>query len=389
VSAGAAAAGTGAGAARAGAAGAGAAGAGAARAAPDRGALVADVGAQVGDLALRVDLAVAPGEVVAVLGPNGAGKTTLLRVLAGLVPMVGGRVTLDGAVLEEPVRRIRTAPEDRAVGVVFQDHLLFPHLTVRDNVAFGLRARGVPRRAARGRADAELARVGLADLAGRRPATLSGGQAQRVALARALAVDPALLLLDEPLAALDVEARTAVRRELRRHLDAFAGPCILITHEPVEAMALADRLVILEAGRVTQEGAAHEVSRRPRSRWVAELVGLNLYRGRAAGDRVVLPGGAALAAAGGDRDAAGEVYAVFHPRAVTLHRTRPEGSARNVWRGTVARLEVQGDRVRVPVDGPVPVVAEVTPAAVAALDLARGGEVWAAVKATEIDRYPV
>ncbi len=357
----------------------------------DRGWLRADVDAQVGDFALRVDLAVAPGEVVAVLGPNGAGKTTLLRVLAGLQPLRRGRVTLDGAVLDDPARGIRTAPEDRAVGVVFQDHLLFPHLTVRDNVAFGPRARGVPRGAARARADAELARVRLPELAGRRPAALSGGQAQRVALARALALAPALLLLDEPLSALDVEARTVVRRELRRHLDAFAGPCVLITHEPVEAMALADRLVILEAGRVTQAGAAEEVSRRPRSRWVAELVGLNLYRGRAAGEQVVLPGGAALTAAGGGPAGAGvdEVYAAFHPRAVTLHRTRPEGSARNVWRGTVARLEAQGDRVRVPVDGPVPVVAEVTPAAVAALDLARGGDIWAAVKATEIERYPV
>jgi len=353
---------------------------------PSADGLDARVDVAIGAFRLEVALRVAPGEVVAVLGPNGAGKTTLLGALAGLVPLRAGCVTLGGRVLEDPARGVRVAPERRAVGVVFQGLLLFPHLSVRDNVAFGLRARGVPRRAARALAEQELARVRVADLAGRAPATLSGGQAQRVALARALAIRPDLLLLDEPLSALDVEARAAVRRELRRHLDDFAGPCVLITHEPLEAMALADRLVIVEGGRVTQEGTPAAISRRPRSPWVAELVGLNLHRGRAQGDRVVLAGGATLAVAAGE-DADGEVFAVFPPRAVTLHRSRPEGSARNVWPGTVGGLEVTGDRVRVPVDGPVPLVAEVTPAAVAALALARGGPVWAAVKATEVERY--
>lgn len=348
--------------------------------------LRAEVELRLGRLDLAAVLHAAPGEVVAVLGPNGAGKTSLLRALAGLVPLTAGRVELDGNVLEEPGRGVRVPPEQRGVGVVFQEHLLFPHLSVLANVAFGLRARGVPRADAHRRAAAELARVGLSDLGAARPRTLSGGQSQRVALARTLATDPALLLLDEPLSALDAEARTAVRRELREHLDTFAGPCLLVTHEPVEAMALADRLVVLEGGRVVQEGSAAALSRRPRSAWVAGLVGLNLYRGVARGDTLEVRGGGTLVTAPGGPPA-GAALAVVHPRAVALHRDRPQGTPRNVWRGTVDGLEVRGDRVRVAVQGVLPVVAEVTPAAVAALDLGRGGTVWVAIKASEIERY--
>jgi len=351
--------------------------------------LRADLVLTLGRLHLVVALEAGPGEVVAVLGPNGAGKTTVLRALAGLVPLTAGRVELDGRVLDEPARGVRVPPEHREVGVVFQDYLLFPHLSVVDNVAFGLRARGVPRARARERALQELERVKLRDLGGAAPRSLSGGQAQRVALARALATDPALLLLDEPLSALDAEARTAIRRELREHLDAFAGPCLLVTHEPLEAMALADRLVVLEGGRVTQVGSPSEVGRRPRSRWAAELVGLNFYRGSASGTAVALRDGGALITADGATDAErGEVLLVVHPRAVTLHRERPSGTARNVWRGMVDGLEARGDRVRVTVTGEIDMVSEVTAAAVAELDLGRGGAVWIAVKATEVERYP-
>ncbi|MDP8970271.1 MAG: ABC transporter ATP-binding protein [Actinomycetota bacterium] len=347
--------------------------------------LKAELALALGSMDLDVALEVAAGEVVALLGPNGAGKTTVLRALAGLLPLRAGRVVLDGQVLEEPTRRIRLPPEERAVGVVFQDCLLFPHLSARDNVAFGLRARGMRRHEARRRAADWLARVHLAGVDSARPSALSAGQAQRVALARALATDPVLLLLDEPLSALDAESRLAVRRELRTHLDAFTGPCLLVTHEPLEAVALADRLVILEAGRIVQAGPVDEVTQRPRSAWVAGLVGLNLFRGRARGSRIELPSGARLVAA---TPARGEVFAVIDPRAVALHRLRPEGSPRNVWAGSVDSLDVQGDRVRVHVGDPIPIVAEITPAAVADLDLARGGGVWVSVKATEVAIYP-
>jgi molybdopterin-binding protein len=348
--------------------------------------LDAEVALTLGSLDLHVRLRADPGEVVAVLGPNGAGKTTLLRALAGLLPIARGRVRLGEALLEDAGGPLRLPPEQRSVGVVFQDYLLFPHLSARDNVAFGLRARGVHRADARRRAHAWLERVGLAGAAGARPHALSGGQAQRVALARALATEPDLLLLDEPLAALDVEARLAVRRELRRHLDAFAGPCVLITHQPLEAMALADRLVVLERGRVVQSGDVAEVARRPRSDWVARWAGLNLYRGTAHRGTVMI-GNVRLTAA----DVVdGDVYATVRPAAVAVHRSHPEGSPRNVWHGRVGSLEPSGDRVRVQVDvgDDVTIVAEVTPAAVAQLDLGQGGPVWLSVKATEVELYP-
>jgi molybdate transport system ATP-binding protein len=347
--------------------------------------LEASLGLTLGQLRLEVELAVGAGELVVLLGPNGAGKTTLLRALAGLVALDRGRVVLDGEVLEDTGAGRHVPTERRPVGFVFQDHLLFPHLSALENVTFGLRARGVARTEARRRAAAWLERVGLAGHAGSRPRALSGGQAQRVALARAMVTDPRLLLLDEPLAALDAASRSEVRRDLRRHLATFDGSRLLVTHDPLEAMALADRLVVLEAGRVTQTGTADEVRRRPRSRYVAELVGVNLFRGRAVGGAIRLEGGGTLIAAG---DHHGEVFAAVHPHAVAVHRRVPEGTPRNVIAGTADPIEVVGDRVRVRVAGPVPIVAEVTPGAAAELSLADGGPVWASVKATEVAVYP-
>jgi molybdate transport system ATP-binding protein len=347
--------------------------------------LTAQVAVRLGTLDLDVAIEATPGEIVAVLGPNGAGKSTFLRAVAGLVPLDRGRVELDGVGLEDAARGIPLPPERRPIGVVFQDYLLFPHLSALENVAFGLRARGVAARDARTRARSWLDRLGLGNDADAKPRTLSGGQAQRVALARALATDPRLLLLDEPLAALDASARGSVRRDLRRHLTSFAGIRIVITHDPLEAVALADRLVILERGRVVQTGSPADVTQRPRSRYVADLVGVNLLRGTGTAGQVAVSGGASLQSADG---VDGDVFAVIHPRAVALHRARPEGSPRNVWRGRAAALDFQGDRVRVGVEGEMPIVAEITPAAVRELDLAEGAEVWVSVKATEITVYP-
>ena len=243
--------------------------------------LSADVGVQLGALDLDVAFMAADGETVAVLGPNGAGKSTLLRALAGLVPLTRGRIALDDEVVDEPSTSTYVVPERRSVGVVFQDYLLFPHLSVLENVAFGVRSRGVPRAEARRRAGEWLARVGLEDRAGAKPRTLSGGQQQRVALARAMVTEPRLLLLDEPLAALDVGTRTELRRDLRAHLASFAGARVLVTHDLLDAVALADRLVVLEEGRIAQSGTVREVSDTPRSRYVADLVGVNLLRGTA------------------------------------------------------------------------------------------------------------
>ena len=347
--------------------------------------LEARVGAGVGVFEIDVELAVAAGELVAVLGPNGAGKTSLLRALAGLLPLRTGRVMLDGIVLEDPAAGIRVPSERRPIGLVFQEYLLFPHLSLRENVAFGLRARGMARAVALGEADRWLERVGLSGEGDRKPASLSGGQAQRVALARVLALNPALLLLDEPMAALDASTRVEFRRDLRRHLESFRGVRLLVTHDPVEAIAMADRLIVIEHGRVLQSGTPGDVTQHPRSRYVADLVGVNLFRGRASQNVITLADGGSLTAAGA---ADGDVFAVVHPRTVALYRTRPDGTPRNVWEGRAVDLDLEGDRVRVRLSGLPPIVAEVTPAAVRELGLDRGDQVWVAVKATEVSVYP-
>lgn len=335
---------------------------------------------------LDVELTAEPGTTVAVVGPNGAGKTTFLRAIAGLQAVHGGRIELAGQVLDDAAAGAWVPPDRRRAGVVFQDHLLFPHLDALDNVAFGLRCAGRGRAEARRVARTWLERVGLADRAHARPAELSGGQAQRVALARALAPEPAVLLLDEPLAALDATTRVEVRSDLRRHLADFPGVRLLVTHDPVDVAVLADRVVVLERGAVVQEGPPIEIATRPRTPWVASLGGLNLLAGTVAGTRLVLADGGELSLA--EVPEAAEVLAAIHPRAVTLHRTNPRGSARNAWAGRVTSVEPVGERVRVRVEGPPNVVAEVTAGAVGELGLVEGTEVWVAVKATEIDTYP-
>ncbi len=349
--------------------------------------LDAQVEVRLGTLDLDVKLTVAPGEVLAILGPNGAGKSTLLRALAGLVPLDSGRITLDDHVVDEPATATFVPAEQRPIGVLFQDSLLFAHLTVSENVAFGLRARGTARADARRRANAWLERVGLSKYAGAHPRTLSGGQAQRVALARALATNPRLLLLDEPLSALDVGTRGDVRRELRRHLQSFDGVRVMVTHDPVDAYALADRVAILDAGRLVQVGTISDVTAHPRSRYVAELVGTNLVTGTVTEGVLVTKAGARVVIADAEP---GLSFAVIRPQAITLQRGAPvDTSTRNVWPGRITDLDRLGDRVRVHLDGPLPLTAEITVAALNALALRPGDEIAASVKATDIHAYPV
>ena len=352
------------------------------------------VGATVrrGQFTLDVAVNVAPGEVLGVLGPNGAGKTTLLRALCGLTAITTGRIRLGAEVLDDAAADTFVPAERRAVGLVFQDYRLFPHLDVLNNVAFSPRSRGATRREARDRAAAWLERLDLVDLASRKPHEISGGQAQRVALARALAAEPRLLLLDEPLSALDARTRLEVRTRLRHHLKDFAGPVLLVTHDPLEAMVLADRLLVIEDGRVVQDGTPADVARRPATQYVARLVGLNLYAGDLDPDRttVSLDGGGTLAVSLQDEMRSGaRVLVGLRPSAITIHSTRPEqASPRNVWPGTVAGLELLADRVRVQVDGVPPALVDITPAAVAELGLHTGQPVWLSAKATETDAYP-
>jgi molybdate transport system ATP-binding protein len=348
--------------------------------------LHADLSVQIGQFALRAAFDVAPGTTLALLGPNGAGKSTALRALAGLHPLTGGTISLDGRELDAPGKDLFVPPEHRSVGVVFQDYLLFGHMSAVDNVAFGLRARGQHRRDAQEQAARWLDRVGLAPQARHKPRQLSGGQAQRVALARALAIGPDLLLLDEPLAALDAATRVHIRAELRQHLDDYAGPTVLVTHDALDAMVLADRLLVLEDGAVVQEGTPAEIARNPRTDYIATLVGLNLYRGVADGVTVKLDDGGVLTTA---HPTHGAVFLAFPPTAVSIHRVRPDGSPRNTWQAEVVGVEQHADTVRIRLVGNPDLLADVTTAAVAELSLSPGRQVWVSVKATETHTYPI
>ena len=335
-----------------------------------------------GTLNLDVWVHAAPGEVVALLGPNGAGKTTILRCVAGLLPLERGSVTIRGEVMDDPSTRAFVRAEHRACGVVFQHYLLFGGMNVLENVAFGLRARGVDKTEARQQARSWLQRVGIAELERAKPHELSGGQAQRVALARALAGEPKLLLLDEPLAALDAASRVGVRRELRRHLSEFEGAALLVTHDPVDAYTLADRVVIVEHGHVVQDGTFVDITTHPRSAYVAELAGVNLVTGSMMGGIFAADGGGMLVVPSLDVD--GPAIAVIRPQSVSLHSSRPDGSPRNSWPVAVVDVDQRGDRVRVRLEGPIPLTAEVTESAAEALKVRVGRELWAAVKATDI-----
>ena len=334
-----------------------------------------------GGFVLEVLLHIPPGRTVAVLGPNGAGKTTLVEALAGLLPLDRGYVRLGNRILDNPADGVFVEPADRRIGVVFQDGMLFPHLGALENVAFGLRARRVPRSEARRRATGWLAAVGLADLAERRPGMLSGGQAQRVALARALVTDPEMLLLDEPFSALDITSRAGLRQMLRDHLSGYPGPRLLITHDPTEAFLLADELVIMEDGSVVQAGGADEIRLRPASRYAADLAGVNLVVGTSSG-RVLTVQGHRLVVA---ERAEGRVIATIHPRAISIHLDRPGGSPRNSWQTRIQHIDHHADRVRIQTGLPLPLTAEVTPDAQSALHLHPGSTVWLSIKATEIN----
>jgi len=349
--------------------------------------LDATVQLRLGTLELDVTIAAGAGETVVILGPNGAGKTTLLRAVAGLVPLQAGHIELDGAVLDDPATATWVPTEARRIGYVFQDHLLFPHLSALENVAFGLRAQGMRRRVARAEAGAWLERLGLGDHTHNRPSALSGGQAQRVALARALALRPRLLLLDEPLAALDVSTRVEVRRELRRQLESFDGARLLVTHDPVEAVALADRVVVIENGRVQQAGTVADLRARPRSRYVADFAGVNLYTGVVRSDRLRTADGTELTVVN-DTGVDGQAFAIVHPEAVAVYPAPPVGSPRNTWAGTVGDVDREGRRARLRIDAPTPITAEITENALVDLGLRPGSEVWVSVKATEIEVFP-
>ena len=348
---------------------------------------------RLGSFQLVADFELAGGGVLVLVGESGAGKTTVLRTLAGLEHPDDGRIALDGELWFDASVRVDLAPARRAVGYVAQDYALFPHLSALDNVAFGPSADGASRATARERAMRSLDRLGVAALAERRPQQLSGGQQQRVALARALVLEPKLLLLDEPLSALDPTTRREVRGELRRLLARLPCATLYVTHTPSEALLFGDRIAVLENGVVSQLGSRDDLLRHPRSAYVAEFMGINLFRGTIVernGD-----GLARLHTEDGDLwvvdpGTADEVFAAVSPREITLHREPPSGSAQNLLTGDIAEIVPEpplGERLRVVLASRPNLVAEVTRHASEALDLREGVRVHAAFKATGVSVY--
>lgn len=336
------------------------------------------------DRDVAVDLAVADGETVAVMGPNGSGKSTLLESIAGLVRPDSGEIRVgERGVTDLPAHR-------RAVGLLAQEPLLFPHLSVLDNVAFGPRSAGASRGESREIARRWLTEVDALEFAARRPRELSGGQAQRIALARTLAADPQVVALDEPLAFLDTSVAASMRQLLKRVL--VGRTALLVTHDVLDALMLADRVVVLESGRVVEDGPTAQVLSRPRSAFAARVAGLNLVRGVWDGRQVggiegVVDGGADGGVDGGADgvEPGAEAVAVFRPSAVAVYREHPTGSPRNVIAATVTEIEPLDERFRLRTDR---FSADLTAGAVADLGLAPGEQVHLVVKASEVAVYP-
>jgi molybdate transport system ATP-binding protein len=330
---------------------------------------------------LHYDLRTAAGEHLAVVGPNGAGKSTLLRVLAGMVALDKGVLRIDGVTLDDPASKLFVAPDQRPVVLQPQRGALFPHLDVTENVAFPLRAQGRSRRRARRDVAPMLEQLELSELADEKVEGLSGGERARVALARSLAAEPQVLLLDEPAAALDKSATAELR-----HLLADA-PCtlLMVTHDPIEAMLVGRRIAVVEGGTLAAVATPAEISAAPTSPWTARFLGRNLVSGVADGSKVTVDGGGTIVIA---ERRHGPVHVSFPANAVNLHHDHPEGSARNVWRVHVTRIDETDDRVRVSFTGEVAATALVTEAARRQLDLRPGTDCWASVKATELIVIP-
>jgi molybdate transport system ATP-binding protein len=326
-----------------------------------------------------VELALELGEApFALVGPSGAGKTTVLRALAGLVRPDRGTIVLGNEVWFDSERELELPPEDRSVGLVFQDYALFPHMTVAENVAYG----------ARKEVSSLLATFELAHLAGERPAALSGGERQRVALARALARDPEVLLLDEPLAALDTHTRGRVRGDLRELLERLALPTLVVTHDFQDAAALAGRVGVVVEGKLVQTGTPDELVAAPATPFVADFTGGNLVPGeaRATGDgltEVVLEDGTRVLSTDPGE---GRVGVVVYPWEITVARSAPLDSAQNHLQATIATLVPVANRVRVRVG---PLTAEITTASAERLALRPGDVVYASFKASGTRLVPL
>jgi molybdate transport system ATP-binding protein len=367
---------------------------------------------------LVLNLSARTDQTTVLLGESGAGKSTILRLLAGLLYPERGHISLDDDIYFDSERHIAVAPQQRSIGYVFQDYVLFPHLSVFENVAFGLRAQRLSRSEVRLRVGEAMERVRLEGFAQRRPHQLSGGQQQRVALARALALKPRLLLLDEPLAALDIQTRREVRQELRTILNEMGMTTVMVTHQYLEALLFAHHIVVLDAGSVIQQGGQRDLQEYPRSSYVAELIGVNFFQGqiiRYEADHIcairmrdgqqpfeVVAALKEHALGNNALPAIGEAaYVIVDPRSITLHPAQPSSSARNVFRGKIVQiLRLNSNdlhnsdghmRISVMLDDAglsyPPITAEITEASAQRMALQEGQIIYTAFKATEASVY--
>ena len=344
-----------------------------------------DIAARVSTFSVACDFQVEAGTTVALVGASGAGKTSVLRAIAGLLRPLRGQIACDEDVWFDAQRDIFIPPQQRDCAMVFAGYALFGHMSALENAAFGLRASGHASGAVLQRAQDSLEFAGVGSLAARKAGSLSSGEAQRVAIARALAMQPRVLLLDEPLSAIDVERRAPVRETLRRIIAQAGIAAVLVTHDPVEAMLFSEALVVMEAGAIVQRGTPDDLREHPQSSYVAAFAGVNLYRGVARpldGDiSAVDIDGATLTVLG---RLSGAVALVIDPDAVVLSRSRSESSARNALYGPVAQLVPDGASVRVSIASKPPIVARLTKRSVEELELAPGTPIYAIFKASEI-----
>jgi molybdate transport system ATP-binding protein len=341
---------------------------------------------------VEFDLELDDGDVLAVLGPNGAGKSTLLSLIAGLLRPDDGRIVLADTVVTDTASGVFVPPHARGVAMLAQQALLFPHMSVAANVAYAPRCKGHSRSSARTTAQRWLHAVEAEHLADRMPAQLSGGQAQRVAVARALAAQPRVLLLDEPMSALDVAAAPSVRRLLRSILAAHRPTTVIVTHDLLDALAIANKVIIVERGRIVESGPVRDILTSPRSDFAARIAGVNLISGVVVEPGVIRTAWATTISGIGATEDGASAVALFPPAAVSIHLDPPNASPRNVIRATIAEMDVNGNTVRVrsadQPDGSTGLSADITPAAAADLDLAPGRDVYFVVKAHEVRLHP-
>ncbi len=350
---------------------------------------------------LELSFSAENGKTTVLLGESGAGKSTVLQLLAGLSKPQRGLIVLNGITYVDSEHNIYRSPQQRPFGYVFQDYALFPHLNVWENICFGLRSQHLPNGQIKSTVGEALEQVRLTGYEKRRPAQLSGGQQQRVAIARALVLKPELLLLDEPLAALDVQTRREIRQELRQLLRETGITTVMVTHNYLDALVFGEQILVLEQGRLLQQGGQQDLLRYPRSSYVAELVGMNFFQGKlherqSRLARIELEAGEVEVQAMLEEEQGQpgqQISVVVDPRSITLHREGPEGSARNSFQGKILQiLPIEQDQGRVRVSliqelGGLQLTAEITANSAAEMDLMEGQSIYASFKASEARAY--